>query len=240
MTILPFGDSAMLINFEQKIDATINERTVALSNAIVSSPIAGVSFCIPAYCSITLGYSPDLIHFKTLEEKIYHLNSTLSDVTVKGNFRRITIPVCYHENYAMDKNEVMRQTELAWENIVELHTSIEYRVYMLGFIAGFAYMGTLPNALSCNRKATPRMYIPAGTVGIAGLQTGIYPTRAHAGWQLIGRTPIPIFDVTAKSPFLFRPGDRVRFSDIDQEEFESIADEVDAGNLNINKYIKHT
>jgi KipI family sensor histidine kinase inhibitor len=245
MTILPFGDRAVLINFNQLINIEINTQVVALSNAIESHRIPGVTFCIPAYCSITIGYHPDNISFKLLEAKIMAIYSSIADgttnstsnSTINNASRRINIPVCYHQDFAVDKNEIIRQTHLNWQEIVDLHTSIEYRVYMLGFIAGFAYLGTLPEALKCSRKSTPRINIPAGTVGIAGLQTGIYPKKAHAGWQLMGRTPIRVFEANAKNPFLFRSGDLVQFSAIDPDQYKSISYVIDSGNFNIKSVI---
>ena len=238
MTISPFGDSAVLINFEQIIDAKINARVVALSNTIMSAMIEGVTFCIPAYCSITVGFNPGQIKYSDLVKKINacHLNDT--DHIAKAIPRKINIPVCYDEEFAIDRAYVINQTGLSWKKIIDLHTSIEYRVYMLGFIAGFAYMGTLPSPLQCSRKDTPRMNIPAGTVGIAGLQTGIYPTKAHAGWQLIGRTPIPVFDSKAKDPFLFRAGDMVRFYEIDREKYEATTKEVESGKFDMKNFVK--
>ncbi len=239
MTITPFGDSALLINFEQKIDDIINARVVALSNAITSAIIKGVTFCIPAYCSITVGFNPGQIQYSILEKKINNFYLSLATNTKSLKSRKINIPVCYEGEFAIDSTDVINQTSLSWEEIVSLHTSTEYRVYMLGFIAGFAYMGTLPKALACSRKETPRMNIPSGTVGITGLQTGIYPTRAHAGWQLIGRTPIPVFDSKVKDPFIFRAGDRVQFNAIEPELYNTLLTKVESASFDINSIITY-
>jgi len=239
MIIKPYGDRTILINFEQIIDENINARVVALSNAITNADKEGVTFCIPAYCSITIGFDPTQISYNDLFTYITELNSSIPENPEQLKFRKINIPVCYEEDFAIDMADVMNQTNLSWKEVVDLHTSREYRVYMLGFIAGFAYMGTLPGALECNRKAVPRLDIPAGTVGIAGLQTGIYPTKAHAGWQLVGRTPLSVFDSGSKSPFLFRAGDHVGFQSIDAEMFLTLSAEVKSNEFDINSVISY-
>ena len=231
MTITPYGDSAILINFEQRIDEKINAEVIAMSNAITSELAEDVKFCIPAYCSITIGFDPVQIKYKDIVDKINSLYLNLTVNPEKSKSRIIHIPVCYEGGFAVDKTDVLIQTNLSWSKIIELHTSRVYRVYMIGFIAGFAYMGTLSQALACNRKESPKMNIPSGSVGIAGLQTGIYPVKAHAGWQLIGRTPITVFDVKMKNPFLFHAGDRVQFSAIDPEMYASILANIESGNF---------
>jgi inhibitor of KinA len=237
MTILPYGDSAILINFKQIISEEINAQAISLSNSISSGKIKGVTFCIPAYCSVTVGYEPQTINYNTIREKIFDLYSSIPIGALKRPVRNINIPVCYEEEFALDKHDIKEQTHLSWEEVIKLHTSIEYTVYMLGFIAGFAYLGTLPLSLKCARKSTPRMNIPAGTVGIAGLQTGIYPKEAHAGWQLMGRTPIRVFDVKAEHPFLFSSGDIVQFSSIDRTQYESYQSEMLQGTFDIKSVI---
>ncbi len=239
MTITPFGDRAILLNFEQKIDVLINVQVVALSNAILIEAVEGVMFCVPAYCSITVGFNPEVVQYNTLADKIYHISQNLAENPKLSKSRRINIPVCYESKFGIDRADVMIQTNLSWKEIVDIHTSAEYRVYMLGFIAGFAYMGTLPPVLECKRKETPRIDIPSGTVGIAGLQTGVYPTRAHAGWQLIGRTPIPVFDPMAKNPFLFRVGDMVTFHAIESDTYEAVISSVESGKFDINSVISN-
>jgi KipI family sensor histidine kinase inhibitor len=237
MIISSYGDSAVLINFEQKINKKINTNVELLSKAITSALIDGVTFCIPAYCSLTVGFDPRQIQYDHLVNKINAIELNIAESGGKLKSRIINIPVCYQGDFAIDKTDVIAQTKLSWEEIVEVHTSMEYRVYMLGFIAGFAYMGTLPEVLVCNRKAAPRKDIPSGTVGIAGLQTGIYPAQAHAGWQLIGRTPVPVFDIHAKSPFLFRTGDRVQFRSIEPELYATLTADIASGKFNISSVI---
>ena len=131
--------------------------------------------------------------------------------------------------FAPDLDDVARFSNLSRAEIIKLHTAKTYRVFMLGFIAGFAYMGTLPDQLNSTRKASPRLKVPAGSVGLAGLQTGIYPTEAPGGWQIIGRTPLDIFDPQRDQPTLLLPGDQVSFRPIVQDEFQIIRLKIETG-----------
>lgn len=225
MIILPYSDNAMLINFEQEINQKINQRVIALHRQV--SQIKAVTDTIPAYCSLTIIFEPDLISFKALKQEVLNLTQKDNKQTDKG--LTYTIPVCYDEPYAPDMEEVCAITGLRPDEIVTAHTNESYQVYMLGFVAGFAYLGSLPKKLQVSRKATPRKKVPAGSVGLAGVQTGIYPTEAPGGWQLIGQTPVKTFDPKLENPVLLKPGDRVQFRAIDQVEFETIADSVKFG-----------
>ena len=215
-----YGDSALLINFDQKIDPEINLAVVALKDAIEKFTIPGVTFCIPAYCSLTVGYNPSVLHYDELCEQINALTSINMDDKKLQPGRTLKIPVCYEVPYALDFPDLIQQTGVSREEIIKIHTTTPFRVYMLGFLPGFAYMGRLPETLFCSRKKTPRLRVPAQSVGLAGYQTGIYPSEAPGGWQIIGRTPLKIFDGEKENPFLFQPGDQVVFEAISKEEFE--------------------
>ena len=219
MTYQAYGDSAILINAEQKIDLEINASILHLKQTIESSDLPGVTFCIPAYCSLTLGYDPSLIHFEALCNKIKALKIKK---TKDPDSRKLNIPVCYEEGFALDLKEVKSQTGLSQSEIINFHTSTLFQVYMIGFLPGFPYLGKVPEVLFCKRKDTPRLIVPARSVGLAGYQTGIYPSQAPGGWQIIGRTPLEIFDASKAHPFLFRAGDQVQFLAISRSDFESI------------------
>jgi inhibitor of KinA len=133
------------------------------------------------------------------------------------------IPVCYAPEYALDLDAVSRASECAPDEVVSRHAGVEYRVYMLGFLPGFPYLGLVDERIAVARRSTPRPYVPAGSVGIAGRQTGIYPIESPGGWQIIGRTPLRLFDPEAGTPPLLRPGDRVRFVPIDAARFARLA-----------------
>ena len=233
MIYMPYGDSAMLINFEQKIDAAINQKVMSLHHALQVSGIDGITFLIPAYCSITIGFDKQTTSFEMLKntigsfasEEVNHLSSTSS--------RLVHIPVCYESPFKLDMLDVMEHTQLSRKTIISLHTSITLRVYMLGFVAGFAYMGKLPKVLQCPRKAEPRLKVPKGAVGLAGLQTGIYPVEAPGGWQVIGQTPLKMFDHDQPSPSLLQPGDQVQFKAIDKHEYQEIEKLISVGEFEL-------
>lgn len=222
MIYMPYGDSALLINFEQKIDAEINQNVIALHRALEVSGIPGITFLIPAYCSITIGFDNEITSFEELKAIIDSFAKEEMNQPTDSLTRIVKIPVCYESPFKLDMLDVMEHTQLSRKNIISLHTSITFRVYMLGFVAGFAYMGKLPKALQCSRKDNPRLKVPEGAVGLAGLQTGIYPTEAPGGWQIIGRTPLKMFDHDQPSPSLLQPGDQVQFKAIDKQKFYEI------------------
>ena len=224
--IQTYGDRALLVNFEQKIDAEVNEEVIALNEWILAERLQGLTYTVPAYCSLTLAYDPGLIELEVLMEKIAAFSQSQKEEK-KREKRLLRIPVCYEESFAPDKEEVLRQTGLAWEEILNLHTQTRFRVFMLGFLPGFTYMGKLPQALFCQRRKEPRLRVPKSSVGLAGFQTGIYPSVAPGGWQLIGKTPLEIFDPGRQDPFLFKAGDELHFYQIDVADFESIEKEVE-------------
>lgn len=224
--ILPYGDRALLINFEQKIDVQINEQVIQLNALIQQRQIQGLEYSIPAYASLTLAYDPFLLSFEDLEKEVWEVIRKPSQLKETQEKRLLKIPVCYDPPFAMDRQELEAQLRLDWEEIIYLHTQTKFRVYMLGFLAGFTYMGKLPDKLQCKRKAEPRLRVPARSVGLAGLQTGIYPSDAPGGWQLIGKTPLDIFDPERANPFLFEAGDELFFEAIDLSVFEELREAV--------------
>ena len=227
-----FGDSALLINFEQKIDILINEKVIALGKKIQSGFHSEIKFITPAYCSLAVGFDSNKISFDALSQMIKRLSENIhNNENLSKSFRKLKIPVCYKLPYSIDFQELNNQIQLTEKEIIHLHTSTEFRVFMLGFLPGFPYMGKLPKALFCQRKKTPRLKVPKNSVGLAGSQTGIYPSEAPGGWQIIGRTPIPVFDTRSENPFLFRAGDSVRFYSISESDFMNIEKDVRKGNF---------
>ena len=224
-----YGDQAILINFEQKIDPAINAAVIALKNAIEQAKIEGITFMIPAYCSLTIGYNQEIIEYKILVKVIEQIATNQLKVSTNNQIlkeaRFLKIPVCYEPPYALDLAELSKEKNLPIERIIELHTSQTYKVYMLGFLPGFVFMGKTAPELQCNRKVTPRLRVPASSVGIAGFQTGIYPAVSPGGWQILGRTPLKIFNPQKEAPFLFQAGDEVTFYAISEKEFTTLEKE---------------
>ncbi len=227
----PLGDEAMLINFEQKIDGLINEQVHSLARSIELSNFPFINYITPAYCSLTIVFNKSQIGYAELEKRIIALEDKL-EKPADSITRKLYIPVCYHRSFALDLNEVINQTGLSASEIVENHTSIPFKVYMLGFLPGFPYLGKLPIEMECCRKANPRLDVPKGAVGLAGLQTGIYPRASPGGWQIIGNTPIDLFSTDRSQPFLFQAGDDVQFYSISKSKHQLIAKEQNQGIFN--------
>ena len=232
---IPYGENAYLINFPQEITVENHKRVFQIFQALQG--VENITGLIPAYCSLVIQFDAQ----KTSHGEIKHLVRQSTSATSrnrKEKSRRIQVPVCYDGDFAPDLAEVSRHTELPREEIIAIHSTGIYRVFMLGFIPGFPYMGVLPKEIQCPRKETPRLSVPAGAIGIAGAQTGIYPSEVPGGWQIIGRTPYPIFHPIANDPFLFRPGDEVQFLSIDQDTFLEMSAWVDQDELEKFKMIR--
>ena len=202
------GDSAILLELERVIDAEVNARAISIATAISDQQPAGVRDVIATYRSVA-------IHFDPLSCDINSLRKTVGEaaasprVLAKGSL--VEVPVAYGGDNGPDLDDVAAFAKLSTRAVIDRHCGPEYRVFMLGFLPGFAYMGIVDESIAAPRKATPRTRIPAGSVGIAGRQTGVYPRSSPGGWQLIGRTPLHVFDPTREPASLFRAGDRVKF-----------------------------
>ncbi|MDC0231409.1 5-oxoprolinase subunit PxpB [Aureispira] len=232
MVFTPYGDKAILINFEQEISLEINAKVIALNYLIEAASLNAIQYCIPAYCSLTVCYNPLLTSYNELCESIKSLSTNSVTEEHKTTQRTLHIPICYDEPYSLDFKDLTEQTKLEKKEIIALHTKTKFRVYMLGFMPGFAYMGKLPEPLFCNRKTNPRLDIPAGSLGLAGLQTGIYPIKSPGGWQIIGRTPIPVINIQKNQSFLFNTGDNVCFEAISSSSFLNIQKDISSNQFN--------
>ena len=175
MNFFPLGNSALLLNFEQRIDAGINRQVADFTSYLKSKKIEGILYLIPAYCSITIGYDPRLWNFTDLGERINRYLDKEFAATRVTTARKLSIPVCYHEGFALDLNSLAEAKDMLVEEIIAIHTGTVYQVYMMGFLPGFVYLGRLDKRLNCSRKEKPRLTVPSQSVALAGAQTGIYP-----------------------------------------------------------------
>jgi len=216
--ISPFGDSALLIQFEGDIELKTNQKTIKLYQQLSKTDY--FDYLIPAYNSLTVGLPRDRANHKEAYDFIEEASRNIVNKSIEG--RKYLIPVCYEQDYALDISSIKLLTRLNNSDIINLHSSRTYHVYMLGFVAGFPYMGQLPNALHCPRKEQPRLKVPKGSVGLAGAQTGIYPCEAPGGWQLIGTSPLDLFNPSLSKPNFLQPGDQVKFKPITADEFKLI------------------
>ncbi len=226
--IFPLGDSAITVDFGNYIDEAINKEVMTRFRQLQEKPLVGMIEAIPAYSSLTVYY--DLYSVRKImpkEKRVYdwmkeELEKRLQQSPEKEEYsvRRITIPVCYEKEFAVDLSALAAAKNISMEEVIHIHTSKTYRVYMLGFLPGFSYMGEVDERISMSRKAQP-VPVAAGSVGIAGKQTGIYPLASPGGWQIIGRTPLKLFETEKENPVLLNAGDIVQFVSIGKDEFKS-------------------
>lgn len=227
--IFPLGDTAVTIDFGNCINETLNKEVIKRFNQLRRKPLPGMIEAVPAYSSLTIYYDMMAVKKMTnvtetafewikkqLEEKLMQLPPQ-----EEAQERNIRIPVCYGKQFAMDIEHLAETNNISIEEIIQLHISKPYKVFMLGFLPGFAYMGEVDEKLIIPRKSQP-VNIEPGSVGIAGKQTGIYPLSSPGGWQIIGRTPMKLFDASEEEPTLLRTGDTVQFYPVSANEFYEI------------------
>lgn len=227
--IYPIGDQAITLNYGGLMNQRVNQQIMQLFYALKECQIDGILDIIPAYHSISIVYEIKTLKKKIGNQSAYHYlekqlrqaAANLLDQTVKTG-REMVIPVCYDLSLAPDLAELATMHEMSIDEVITAHSAENYNVYMIGFLPGFAYMGKVPENIATERKSTPRLKVPAGSVGIAGFQTGIYPYESPGGWQLIGQTPVSLFDAEKEPPAYLQPGDIVSFKPISLEEFHDL------------------
>lgn len=217
--IVPAGDSALFVEFDERIDEAVNRRAIDLAEAVQAAGLAGVRDVVPTYRSVAVYFDPLRTDYDALMARIEH-ELGRPPVALSKSAAPIRIPVCYGSELGPDLQSVAAFARMSADEVVRLHTAKTYRVFMLGFVAGFAYMGTVDERIAIPRHSTPRVRVPLGSVGIAGVQTGIYPAETPGGWQLVGRTPVKPFDPGRAAPFLMKAGDAVQFFAITREEYD--------------------
>jgi inhibitor of KinA len=230
--IFPLGDSAITVDFGNSINEGINKEVIVRFNQLQHQPLPGIIEVVPAYSSLTIHYDVwKLRKMKTAVQTVYECMKQQLEERLQQPFqhsetkeRLIKIPVCYDNEFGIDIEHLAVTKKISIEEVIQKHTSKSYKVYMLGFLPGFSYMGEVDEKISIPRKSQP-VNIVAGSVGIAGKQTGIYPVASPGGWQIIGRTPVILFDIKKEEPALLRAGDRVQFYSINKKEFEKIKTE---------------
>jgi inhibitor of KinA len=230
MQLEVLAEDAWILRFGDTIDATVNARVHAAA-ALLQAHLPEIE-CVPAYASLLLRFDParwlDDDAASTGDRLRKAIDATWRNVPSATTApREVVLPVWYGGEAGADLHDVAAHAQMTVEEVVARHTAASYRVAMLGFSPGFPYLLGLDPTLAMPRRSHPRLNVPAGSVAIGGLQTGIYPQTLPGGWQLIGRTPMRLFDLTAASPSLLQPGDRVRFRAIDEHDYLQLA--VDAG-----------
>lgn len=225
--LLPAGDSAIVVEYGDGIDPGINAKVRLLQRGLSARGHSGIVETVPTYRSLMVHYDPMVLSRQAVEALIARTAGELPD-ECREPHRIVEIPVLYGGAAGPDLADVAAGAGLDQQEAADLHAAGDYVVFMLGFMPGFPYLGGLPAAIATPRLATPRTRVPAGSVGIAGAQTGIYPSESPGGWRLIGRTPIRLFDARQSPPALLAPGDHVRFVPIAQAEYDATAADVAA------------
>jgi inhibitor of KinA len=235
MEIIPLGDSALVVRVREQFEDAPEEvldEVLRVFQLLQKAEIPGVIEFAPAYTSVAVFFDPVIATRagagpgETFEWLAKRIRAAVAGVSRRGRHQRaaaqvIEVPACYDPEFAPDLDDVARHTQIPATEIVDLHSTAEYRVACIGFVPGFPFLAGLPEKLATPRRDVPRKEIPRGSVGIGGAQTGIYPLRSPGGWNLIGRTPLKLFDPAKNPPTLLHPGDRVRFRAITRKEFES-------------------
>ena len=222
--ILPAGDACLLVVFDERIDPEINARCVAVAEALQQHGCAGVRDVVPTYHTVAIHFDPRQGDPEQLRAEIERELATETGPT-SSERTPIDVPVCYGGEFGPDLSSVAAFASCSEEEVIRLHAGAIYRVYMLGFMPGFAYLGQVRTRIAAPRLPRPRPLVPARSVGIAGRQTGIYPIATPGGWQLIGRAAVTPFDPGREMPFLFKPGDTVRFLPIARPDFHALTGE---------------
>lgn len=221
MTLAPLGDSALVLTLGAEPDEATIGRVRAVAQALRHAALPGVLDLVPAFATVTVFY--DISHigpYAAFERRVTEVAEKAEATTLRASATEpIEIPVCYGGEYGPDLEVVGRHSGMNLDQVIELHRSADYQVHAIGFVPGFAYLGGLPRKLQTPRRATPRPRVAAGSVGIGGVQTGVYPSETPGGWNIIGRTPLRLFDPMREEPAGLKAGDRVTFRAISPEEF---------------------
>jgi inhibitor of KinA len=229
LRVEPLGDQALLAILGEGIDPGVNDQVHHLAALIRASALPGLTDLVPAYATLAVHYDPAAwgahgAPYEALRAELVRLWQGAGAADPPAP-RHVEIPVCYGLEFGPDLEEVARICKLPAQEIIARHSGAEYRVYMLGFSPGFPYLGGLDPTIAAPRRETPRTKVLAGSVGIAGMQTGIYPMDSPGGWQLIGRTPRRLFRPGQEEPCLLRPGDRLHFVPVDLDTYRAFAEE---------------
>ena len=224
---LPAGDSAIAVEFGREIDLNINNQVAAMRTvieaAIDEGKLKGIVELVPTYGSLLVVYDQLTVGYAGLIEQLKILAEGLEGVEIPDR-EVVEIPVVYGGEYGPDLGIVAQLNSLSEDEVIKRHSEAEYPIYMLGFVAGFPYLGGMDKSIAAPRKQTPRIKIPAGSVGIAGQQTGIYSVESPGGWQIIGRTPLKLYDADREKTILLRAGQSIRFKPITEAEYEAMTE----------------
>ena len=234
--VLPAGDTALVVEFGDRIDRRLNAMVLALAQCLDEAKIDGIVETVPTFRSLTVHYEPLIVPFTVLSARIARLMHGLRTSENAGRVWRL--PACYDASLAPDLDDVAAHTNLKPAQVIERHSAGSYHVYMLGFLPGQAYMGDLAPELALPRRQSPRMKIPAGSLAIAMTMTSIFPQETPCGWHLIGRSPVSLWGQRAGALALLRPADEVSFAPVSLREYEDLRAKAAEGRLSIEPVVR--
>ena len=228
------GESGLVVEFGTTIDEAINASVHRLSACLQSELTEGIDAVVPTYRSLMIYFNPLKISRDELKKRVAEIHAGMAATPAAGQAGRVVhIPTCYGGEFGPDLPFVASHAGLEPAEVIRIHTSTAYKLYMIGFTPGFPYLGGMSEKIAAPRLEKPRTCIPAGSVGIAGTQTGLYPMESPGGWQLIGRTPLKVFNPGADNPFLYVAGDYLKFDSVTPAEYAVIAEAVAAGSYTV-------
>ncbi len=223
--IRPAGDQALLIEFEQKVDPSISLQIMALERWLINHVQSGISDYVPGYSTLFIAYDPLVFLYDDLVQKVEQGLREVLQHPVPGQGKKLWVPVCYGEHgeeFGPDLRDVANHCGLTVQEVIELHTAPDYFVHFTGFLPNFPFLGGMSEKIATPRLPKPRQQVPGGSVAIAGEQTGFYPLSSPGGWRLIGKIPVLLYDLRRTDPFLFQPGDHIRFYRITLQEYREL------------------
>lgn len=223
----PLGDSAVVIELGQVISESIHHHIISIGNFLEEYSFDGLIEYVPAFTTVTLFYDPLVTDYKTVEALLKEMLQEVQEEEDPIDAIIVDIPVLYGGDQGPDLSFVAKHAGVSEAEVINIHTANEYLVYMIGFAPGFPYLGGMNEKIACPRKEIPATNIPAGSVGIAGIQTGVYPIETPGGWQIIGQTPLKLFDANRNPPALIKAGNKLRFVAITEEEFDEMKEKED-------------
>ncbi|WAH44465.1 5-oxoprolinase subunit PxpB [Alicyclobacillus fastidiosus] len=226
ITLYALGDSVLVVQFSDSIGAVAHDAVMAFGRCLADSPFVGMIEYVPAFTTVSIFYNPVVLSYEDVQRQVMDRLLQLDDQATPPA-RTVEIPVCYGGEFGPDLEFVAQYHGMSEEDVIRIHSSPLYQVHMIGFAPGFPYLSGLSERIATPRLTTPRVRIPTGSVGIAGDQTGIYPIETPGGWQLIGRSPVPLFQPSACPPCLLRAGYSVRFMPITPAEYRELAQDKD-------------
>ncbi|WP_158738704.1 5-oxoprolinase subunit PxpB [Alteribacillus sp. YIM 98480] len=226
------GDGGLRVVFGSSISKKINQKIRAFTFLLEENKINGISEWVPSYTSVTIHYDPARLTFDALKKQVMQRCNEAKQIDIPPA-NVYEIPVCYGGEFGPDLKNVASHNQLEINEVIDLHTAGEYLIYMLGFTPGFPYLGGMNETLSTPRLTTPRSLVKAGSVGIAGNQTGVYSLDSPGGWNIIGRSPVKLFDVTKKHPVLLEAGHYIRFFSITDTMYETIKKQIKEGTYEV-------